>query len=48
MVTFNGLLTSVYQQLGARIADVFSAFQSADFTDQVTLPPTIRRLHASY
>ncbi len=38
VVTFNGLLTSVYQQFGARIADVFSAFQSADFTDQVTLP----------
>jgi lysophospholipase L1-like esterase len=38
VVTFNGVLTSVYQQFGARIADVFSAFQSADFTDQVTLP----------
>jgi lysophospholipase L1-like esterase len=37
-VTFNGLLSNVYQQFGARIADVFSAFQSADFTDQVTLP----------
>ena len=38
VVTFNGLLSNVYQQFGARIADVFSAFQSADFTDQVTLP----------
>ena len=37
-VTFNGLLSNVYQAYGARIADVFSAFQSADFTDQVTLP----------
>ena len=37
-VTFNGLLSNVYQEFGARIADVFSAFQSADFTDQVTLP----------
>ena len=37
-VTLNGLLSNVYQQFGARIADVFSAFQSADFTDQVTLP----------
>ena len=37
-VTFNGLLSNVYQQFGARIADVFSAFQSADFTGQVTLP----------
>lgn len=37
-VTFNGLLSNVYQESGARIADVFSAFQSADFTDQVTLP----------
>jgi lysophospholipase L1-like esterase len=38
VVTFNGLLSNVYQQFGARIADVFSAFQSADFTDWVTLP----------
>ena len=37
-VTFNGLLSNVYQQFGARIADVFTAFHSADFTDQVTLP----------
>jgi lysophospholipase L1-like esterase len=37
-VTLNGLLSNVYQQFGARIADVFKAFQSADFTDQVTLP----------
>ena len=37
-VTFNGLLSNVYQQFGARIADVFRVFQSADFTDQVTLP----------
>jgi lysophospholipase L1-like esterase len=37
-VTLNGVLSNVYQQFGARIADVFSAFHSADFTDQVTLP----------
>jgi lysophospholipase L1-like esterase len=37
-VTFNGLLSQVYEQFGGRIADVFRAFQSADFTDQVTLP----------
>jgi lysophospholipase L1-like esterase len=36
--TLNGVLSNVYQQFGARIADVFSAFHSADFTDQVTLP----------
>ena len=36
-VRFNDLLSNVYQASGARIADVFSAFQSADFTDQVTL-----------
>jgi len=36
--TLNGLLSKVYQAYGARIADVFSAFRSADFTDQVTLP----------
>jgi len=37
-VTFNGLLSEVYQTFGARIADVFSAFHSSDFTHQVTLP----------
>jgi lysophospholipase L1-like esterase len=37
-VTFNGLLSDTYQQFGARVADVFLAFHSTDFTDQVTLP----------
>ena len=37
-VTFNGLLSQVYQAFGARIADVFSSFHSSDFTHQVTLP----------
>ena len=30
-VTFNGVLSQVYQAFGARIADVFSAFHSSDF-----------------
>ena len=38
VVTFNGKLSNVYHQFGARIADVFSAFRSADFTDRVMLP----------
>ena len=37
-VTFNGVLSQVYQAFGARIADVFGAFHSSDFTHQVTLP----------
>jgi lysophospholipase L1-like esterase len=37
-VTFNGLLSQVYQAFGTRVADVFSAFHSSDFTHQVTLP----------
>ena len=35
---YNRLLTQVYQRYGARVADVFGAFHSADFTDQVRLP----------
>jgi lysophospholipase L1-like esterase len=35
---FSSQLCSVYQQFGARVSDVFSAFHSADFADQVTLP----------
>jgi lysophospholipase L1-like esterase len=37
-VTFNGLLSNTYREYGARIADVFRAFRSADFSTQVTLP----------
>jgi lysophospholipase L1-like esterase len=37
-VIFSGVLSQVYQAFGARIADVFSAFHSSDFTHQVTLP----------
>jgi lysophospholipase L1-like esterase len=36
--TYNGYLGGVYQQFGAGQADVFTAFGSTDFTDQVTLP----------
>jgi lysophospholipase L1-like esterase len=37
-VAYNNALTSVYQRFGARIADVSSAFDSTDFSTQVTLP----------
>ena len=36
--TYNGYLAGVYQQYGADVADVFTAFGTTDFTDQVTLP----------
>ncbi|HXW43584.1 MAG TPA: SGNH/GDSL hydrolase family protein [Streptosporangiaceae bacterium] len=35
---YNRLLARVYRRYGARIANVFGAFHSADFTDQVRLP----------
>ncbi|MGI8448809.1 MAG: SGNH/GDSL hydrolase family protein [Streptosporangiaceae bacterium] len=35
---YNGYLAGVYQQYGASVADVFTAFGTTDFTDQVTLP----------
>jgi lysophospholipase L1-like esterase len=38
VVVYNRLLTSVYQKFGARVADVFDAFHSGDFTDQVRVP----------
>jgi lysophospholipase L1-like esterase len=38
VVGYNKLLTTVYQQYGARVANVFGAFHSSDFTDQVRLP----------
>jgi lysophospholipase L1-like esterase len=36
--TYNGYLGGVYQQYGADQADVFTAFDTRDFADQVTLP----------
>jgi lysophospholipase L1-like esterase len=38
VVGYNRLLTGIYTSYGARVADVFGAFHSGDFTDQVTLP----------
>jgi lysophospholipase L1-like esterase len=38
VVLYNGLLASVYQKFGARVANVFGAFHSGDFTDQVRVP----------
>jgi lysophospholipase L1-like esterase len=35
---FRDVLAGVYHQAGARIADVFSAFETTDMTDQITLP----------
>ena len=37
-VGYNTLLTDDYKALGVRVADVFSAFRTADFGGQVTLP----------
>lgn len=36
--TYNGYLAGVYQQYGADVADVFTAFGTTDFTGQVTWP----------
>jgi len=38
VVGYNRLLTAIYESYGARVANVFGAFHSGDFTDQVTLP----------
>jgi lysophospholipase L1-like esterase len=38
VVGYNRLLTAVYQQFGARVANVFGAFHSGDFTDRVRVP----------
>jgi len=38
VVVYNRLLASVYQEFGARVANVFGAFHSGDFTDQVKVP----------
>jgi lysophospholipase L1-like esterase len=35
---YDQMLAGVYEQYGARVADVFSAFSSADFSGRVTLP----------
>jgi len=38
VVVYNQLLASVYEKFGARVANVFGAFHSGDFTDQVRVP----------
>jgi lysophospholipase L1-like esterase len=38
VVGYNSLLTAVYQHYGARVANVFGAFHSADFTDRARVP----------
>jgi lysophospholipase L1-like esterase len=35
---FGGLLSGVYTQFGAKVADVFTAFQTSRFTQMVTVP----------
>ena len=36
--TYNKLLRRIYHQYGARMANVFEAFHSADFSDKIRLP----------
>ena len=38
VVGYNKLLATVYHQFGARVANVFGAFHSGDFTDKVRVP----------
>jgi lysophospholipase L1-like esterase len=38
VVGYNRLLAGTYQRYGARVADVFDAFRSADFSGRVTVP----------
>ena len=38
VVGYNKLLAAVYQQYGARVANVFGAFHSGDFADKVRVP----------
>jgi hypothetical protein len=38
VVGYNPLLADVYQKYGARVANVFGAFRSGDFTGSLTLP----------
>jgi hypothetical protein len=35
---YNRLLTNVYRSFGVQVADVFTAFHTADFDQQVTVP----------
>jgi lysophospholipase L1-like esterase len=42
--TYNDLLDRVYTQSGARVANVFGAFEVADFTEQGTTPVNVARL----
>ncbi len=42
--TYNGLLDRVYTSAGARIADVFGAFDTADFAEQGTTPRNVALL----
>ena len=41
---YNDLLDRVYTQSGARVANVFGAFEVADFTEQGTTPINVARL----
>jgi lysophospholipase L1-like esterase len=38
VVGYNRLLAGIYRQYGARVANVFGAFHSSDFSDRVRLP----------
>lgn len=42
--TYNNLLDRVYTRYGARVANVFGAFGTADFTSQGALPLNVARL----
>jgi lysophospholipase L1-like esterase len=42
--TYNQMLARVYAGSGARVADVFGAFETADFTSQGTLPRNVTLL----
>ena len=42
--TYNDLLDRVYTQSGARVANVFGAFEVADFTEQGTTPINVALL----
>lgn len=35
---YNGMLDRIYRTSGARVADVFTAFRTADFTGRMTIP----------
>jgi lysophospholipase L1-like esterase len=38
VASYNAMLAAVYRKFGARLANVFGAFHSGDFTDRVRLP----------